>query len=183
MTTLHTTGQDSRGRLTLNSIPIEGNELVLSVYEFNKLGGTVPPGHFNADRVGFYTGMQLEEMAETLEAIAVGAVTHADRARLEIFAAMMDSWGKEFKSGKHHGSVLRANREQLLDGAVDVAVVTIGSITYQTPQFIGAIGAVLQANARKCPGGKSTHDVDGKIIKPEGWYPPDLSSFVDQPPD
>jgi predicted HAD superfamily Cof-like phosphohydrolase len=183
MTTKHVQDQDSHGRVTLNDIPTEGNELVLSVFEFNMRAALVKPGHFDANRVGFYVGMMLEELAETLEAISEGCVTHADRARIEIFAATMDSWGKEFKADQHHGSVLRGNREKLLDGSIDVAVVSLGAIMYQTPMWLGAISTVLKANARKCPGGVATHDANGKIMKPAGWTPPYLGPYVDKPID
>ena len=164
----------------VNGIPVNGERLVESVAEFNRIGQTVPPGHFNADRVGFYTGMQLEEMAETITAISKGVLNQKDHEHMLMFAGILDSWGKEFKSGKHYGAVLRADREELLDGGVDVAVVTIGSLCYQTPKYLEAISAVLTANAEKAPGGIVSRDQNGKIMKPEGWKAPNLAPFVDR---
>lgn len=155
--------------------------LVDRVYEFNRIGQVTPPGHFNADRVGFYTGMQLEEMAETLEAIAAGHVDVLARIRLREFATAMDALGKEFKAGKHYGAVLRADREELLDGAIDVLVVTTGSMIYQTPKYARAIAAVLDANDAKFPDGVAIRDANNKICKPPSWVAPNLQPFVDQP--
>lgn len=160
-------------------IPRTADALVESVYLFNKIGGPTPPGNFNAERVCFYTGHQLEEMSETIKAIALGAVEPHDREALTIFGAMLKAWGKDFKAGKYQGAVLRADREELLDGAIDTAVVALGSTIYQTPMFWEAIGEVLRANADKAPGGVATRDENGKIQKPDGWVKPNLAPFVD----
>lgn len=157
--------------------------LVDRVAEFNRIGQTVPPGRFNADRVGFYTGMQLEEMAETIKCIAGGCVTEREREHMLIFSQIMDSWGKEFKGGKFLGAVLRCDREELLDGAIDVLVVTTGSLIYQTPNYREAIACVLDKNDAKFPDGVATRDANGKIMKPAGWTPPNLLPFVDKPID
>lgn len=167
-------------KLFVNEIPVDGAELVRSVYEFNKRGQVVPPsGKFNADRVGFYTGMQLEEMAETLEAIKQGCVSPEDHSTLGSFITLMKSWGRTFKSGGMHGAVLRADREELLDGCIDQAVVSLGSMSYQTAHFMAAIGEVLAKNAEKCPGGIAQHDKDGKIVKPAGWVRANLTPYLD----
>lgn len=163
----------------VNGIPVDGHQLVDSVYEFNNIGQTTPPGaDYNADRTGFYIGMMLEEMAETLEAVMFGAVDKGQEAGLRSYVFAMKDLGKSFKEGGCHGAVLRADRTELLDGCIDVSVVTLGAMMYQTPRFREAIGAVLRANAEKCPGGVATHDANGKIVKPAGWTKPDLSTFV-----
>lgn len=163
----------------MNGIPTHGSQLVNSVYEFNKRGQTTPPGRFNADRIGFYTGMQLEEMAEKITAIAAGCVTERDKEMLATFAGVLDGWGHAFKRGEYQGAIVRSNREELLDADIDIAVVTVGAMQYQTAQFIEAMSNVLMANALKCPGGKAEHDHNGKIQKPPGWKKPNLAPFVD----
>lgn len=157
-------------------------DLIGRVHEFNRIGQTVPPDHtFNADRVGFYTGMQLEELAEKIQAIAGGAATQRERATLQALVDTMTAYGEQFKQGMFMGSVLRADREDLLDADIDVLVVTAGSAQYQTPRFAGAIGHVLDRNDAKFPGGVVTRDANGKIMKPAGWTKPDLSPFVVKP--
>lgn len=155
--------------------------LIERVYQFNRDGQITPPGHFNADRVGFYTGMQCEELAEKIQAIAAATVNVFGATILARFSADLQALGKEFKSGMHYGAVLRADREELLDGDVDILVVSAGALVYQTPQFAGAVEAVLFANDDKKfkEDGMYHHDADGKIIKRPGWTRPDLAPFVD----
>lgn len=158
--------------------------LVERVHKFNAEGQIVPPGHFNAERVSFYTGMQLEELAEKVRAIAEGHVVENDRMELQGLAHFMDTFGKQFRAGKHYGAVLRADREELLDGDIDQLVVSVGSMIYSTPKFAGAIAAVLDANdAKRWPDGTFHHDANGKITKPQGWIAPDLTPFIDPPID
>lgn len=161
------------------------HDVVESVYDFNRVGGPVAPGNtFNAERATFYTGMQCEELAEVLEVIAQGEVSPDARVRLSDFAAVLDALGKEFKAGHHQGAVLRADREKLLDGSLDLVVVSLGGAMYQTPMFREALLHVVGKNIDKLPNGVATRDpLTGKIMKPEGWTPPDLSPFVIQPAD
>lgn len=157
-------------------------DFVGRVHAFNRIGQYVPPGNdFNADRVCFYTGMQLEELGEKITAIAGGAVMGSQRAALAALASALQEWGQEFKAGNLRGCVLRADREQLLDADIDVGVVTLGAMMYQTPRFAAAINHVLDCNDAKCPGGVATRDENGKIMKPLGWTPPDLTPFVVPP--
>lgn len=157
-------------------------DLVGRVHRFNVIGQTTPPSHlFNADRVGFYTGMQLEELGEKIDAIAGGAINSSEHIELNALSESLKKWGMRFKEGKHLGDVLRADREALLDADIDIAVVTQGALAYQTPRYSGAIAAVLDANDAKFPNGVATRDANGKIQKPEGWKPADLTPFIVQP--
>lgn len=162
----------------INGIPVTSDALVESVYQFNRLGGKTPPGHFNPERVGFYIGMQLEELAEQVMAVAAGALTHDRRSSLLALATVLDNAGELFKQDHYHGEVLRADRKELLDGGVDSVFVGLGCLIYQTPMFTQAIEEVLLANARKGDGGWQ-RDENGKVLKPEGWKKPDLSACVD----
>lgn len=161
--------------------PVVYPNVLFRVAEFNRIGQIAPPAnHFNADRVGFYTGMQLEELAEKIKAISEGCVTPNDRNAMARFSELMQQWGRSFKAGNQHGAVLRANREDMLDADIDIIVVSIGAGIYATPQFPAAVGAVLDANDAKCPNGIATHDANGKIVKPTDWQKPNLQPFVDR---
>jgi predicted HAD superfamily Cof-like phosphohydrolase len=158
------------------------------VFEFNRIGMPETPGRWNSDRETFYTGMQFEELAEKLAAIADGELSPSERARLHQFARDMQALGAEFKAQKHTGAVLRADRRALLDADCDVLVVTAGSMTYQTRHFREAMAHVLDKNDAKfhtdADGNKfANRDANGKILKPAGWTPPDLDPFVEQPID
>lgn len=166
----------------------QAHNLLDRVFEFNWIGMPDIPGRFNADRETFYTGMQLEELAEKMAAIADGEVEPHARQRLRDFAVAMDDMAKEFKNQKHVGAVLRADRKALLDADCDMAVVTAGSMTYQTKHFREALAHVLDKNDAKfhtdANGNKfASRDTNGKILKPVGWTPPDLDPFIEQPID
>lgn len=167
-------------RTVVNTIPVTSDKLVESVYHFNRIGGPTPPGHFNAERVGFYIGMQLEELAETIAAVCDAAVDFRDRTQLLTLVQRMEVVGAEFKAGKFQGAVLRADREELLDGSIDSTVVSLGALIYQTPHFRQAIEEVLGCNADKFPGGVAQRDANGKIMKPQGWKAPNLLPFIDK---
>lgn len=166
-----------------NQVPVPN--IIERIHQHNVLGQITPPGkHFNADRVCFYTGMQLEELGEKIEHIAMGHVVQEDRDLMLWFSRMLAGWGKQFKQGKHYGAVLRADREKLLDDDIDQIVVSIGSMVYQTPHFAGAVEEVLKTlEAKAWPDGKFHHDENGKMVKPAGWNEPNLLPFIDPPAD
>lgn len=163
--------------MNANTFPVD---LVQAVVEFNTIGGKRPPGgHFDVERVAFHLGMQLEELSEQLEAVAEATIDYTMRSLLTEFVASMNVWGERFKNGSLQGSVLRADREQLLDGGIDTAWVAIGAVIYQTPAVREAIAHIVMKNLGKFPNGQVLRDANDKIVKPAGWTPPDLSTFVD----
>jgi tellurite resistance protein len=172
-------------KFTMDMSLEEAPNLLERVHAFNVIGQTAPPNGFNADRLCFYTGMQLEELAEKIAAIADGAVEEYERNMLKMLAGRMQDEGMKFKNGTHMGAVMRANREDLLDADIDVLVVSAGALIYQTKQWRPAVGHVLEKNDAKFQmiDGKLTavRDANGKIQKPQGWTPPDLSPFVELP--
>ena len=149
------------------------------VAEFNRQAQLPPPGdNFNANRVTFYTGCQFEELAEKIEVIASGAVEHHERDMLQKLYEVLQDAAIMFKGGTFTGCVLRADRENLLAEEIDVAVVTAGSLCYQTPRALDAAHALCDANDQKWVNGVKRDPVTGKVLKPEGFKPADLSKFV-----
>ena len=149
------------------------------VARFNEQAQMPPPdGTFNADRVGFYTGCQLEELAEKIEVIGKSAIDHIDTRLLQTLCQTLSHYGMRFKNGHFKGAVLRADREQLLSEDIDVAVVTAGALCYQTPHFVDAALAICDANDQKWVNGVKRDEVTGKVLKPAGWTAADLSRFI-----
>lgn len=145
---------------------------------YDAAAGTEPPGTgFNARRVCFYTGMQLEEMREKLQAIQKATDNPRASTALGMLLVGLHAFAKEFKAGVHVDAVERADRQELLDGDIDLMVVSAGSMGYQTPHYRGAVAAVLDANDEKT-NPVALVDKDGKWLKPNGWVKPDLSIFV-----
>lgn len=155
-------------------------DFIQSVEDFNRIGQVRPPCHgFDENRVGFYTGMQLEELAEKMQALADAAPDQTEKTVLAHAAFYFDQLGKKFKDGFYQSAIHYADREALLDADIDIAVVTFGSASYQTPNYRQAANHVAGRNLAKFPDGKAMRDpVSNKIMKPIGWTPPDLAPYI-----
>lgn len=76
---------------------------------------------------------------------------------------------------------LAANdRVEQLDALVDILVVTMGAIRAGGFDSEGAWNEVMQTNLAKIDSttGKVRKREDGKVLKPEGWKPPDLKPYL-----
>ena len=67
-----------------------------------------------------------------------------------------------------------------LDALIDILVVTIGAIHSMGADAEGAWNEVMRTNFAKIDPvtGKVRRREDGKVLKPDGWTPPDLKPFV-----
>ena len=67
-----------------------------------------------------------------------------------------------------------------LDALIDILVVTVGAIHSMGANGDGAWNEVMHTNFAKIDRatGKVIKREDGKVLKPEGWRPPDLTRFV-----
>jgi predicted HAD superfamily Cof-like phosphohydrolase len=75
---------------------------------------------------------------------------------------------------------LANNRVEQLDALIDILVVTIGAIHSMGAEAEGAWKEVMKTNFAKIDSetGKVRKREDGKVLKPLGWTPPDLSQFI-----
>ncbi|MNK75238.1 hypothetical protein D3C87_947750 [compost metagenome] len=147
-----------------------------SVKEFNTLAG-VTTDHFNPKQVGFYTGMQCEELAEKLQAVFSGQA-HIPESMWHLIDAI-SHLGDRFKNNEFEAECAAADKEDLLDADIDLQVVSEGSILSQGADGAGARREVCRANMDKVVDGKlRRHPDTGKILKPEGWRAPDLTPFL-----
>jgi len=69
---------------------------------------------------------------------------------------------------------------EALDALIDILVVTIGAIHSMGADAEGAWQEVMRTNMAKIDPatGQVRRREDGKILKPEGWQPPDLAPYV-----
>jgi predicted HAD superfamily Cof-like phosphohydrolase len=69
---------------------------------------------------------------------------------------------------------------EVLDALVDILVVTIGAGHSMGANMEGAWNEVMRTNFAKIDPetGKVRKREDGKVLKPEGWQPPQLSGFL-----
>lgn len=152
---------------TALGLVIRNQDFIEQVRHFNKLAGNTDD-QFNVRQAAMYFGLQLEEMAEKLETL--GFVN---------MVAQLDMLGRDFKAGVHDHLFASVDRKTLLDDDVDQLVVTVGSLISQGADVQGACREVNRANMSKVfPDGTLHKDANGKIVKPEGWTPPDLTPFV-----
>jgi predicted HAD superfamily Cof-like phosphohydrolase len=79
-------------------------------------------------------------------------------------------------------SVAIQNNDKIeqLDALIDILVVTIGAIHSAGFDAEGAWKEVMSTNFAKVnkETGKVVKREDGKVLKPDGWTPPDLKPFV-----
>lgn len=67
-----------------------------------------------------------------------------------------------------------------LDALTDILVVTVGAIHSMGADGEGAWNEVMRTNFAKIneETGKVNKREDGKVLKPEGWTPPNLDKFL-----
>ncbi len=72
------------------------------------------------------------------------------------------------------------NQEEQLDALVDILVVTIGAINSMGADGEGAWNEVMRTNFAKIDEetGKVRKREDGKVLKPDGWSPPNLLPYL-----
>ncbi|MBI37428.1 MAG: phosphoribosyl-ATP diphosphatase [Alphaproteobacteria bacterium] len=77
-------------------------------------------------------------------------------------------------------AVANDDRVEQLDALIDILVVTIGAIHSMGADAEGAWNEVLKTNLSKIDEttGKVIKREDGKVLKPEGWEPPNLVEFL-----
>ena len=77
---------------------------------------------------------------------------------------------------------VKANDDvEQLDALIDILVVTIGAIHSAGWDAEGAWKEVMRSNFAKIDKktGKVVKREDGKVLKPDGWTPPNLKGFVE----
>ena len=77
-------------------------------------------------------------------------------------------------------AIIANDRVEQLDALVDILVVTMGAIRAGGFDAEGAWKEVMNTNFAKIDPdtGKVRKREDGKVLKPEGWKAPELSSFI-----
>lgn len=158
---------------------VENESFVSDVTSFTQAVGCTTD-QFNARQTALYIGLQLEEMAEKLDAVqkAGGGVFKYAKHDLEDLIRNLHAVSGKFKQGEFDHEVGQADRHDMLDADIDLAWVTIGSALSQGADVLGAAKEVARSNLSKVSGGVVKKDANGKVMKPAGWTPPDLKPFV-----
>lgn len=148
------------------------NDFVSKVKKFNEIAGTTAV--FDRRKTAMYTGLILEEVAELIESY--------DHPELQLLWSTIQQEATNFKNGEYDHCVSTIDRVDALDAAVDIAVVALGLGISLGCDVEGACHAVADNNLSKFKkiDGKYTvlKDPNGKVMKPPGYKPPSLESYV-----
>jgi predicted HAD superfamily Cof-like phosphohydrolase len=76
-------------------------------------------------------------------------------------------------------AIIAKDRVEMLDALIDMLVVTVGALHSMGVDAEGAWNEVMRTNFAKIDldTGKVCKREDGKVLKPEGWKPPELKQF------
>ncbi len=151
-------------------------DMVFRVQDFmGKCGQDV--AEHSPEQVSLYIGLIAEELSEVMECLYKAQTFEDPTARHFYMQAIstLDYLASLGKSGTFSARARLADQAELLDGFIDGAIVNLGAAISASPQAYLATRKVLDANDAKTTGGR---DENGKIKKPEGWQPPDLSDCV-----
>lgn len=82
-------------------------------------------------------------------------------------------------------AIAENDRIEQLDALIDILVVTLGAIRAGGFNGEGAWKEVMDTNFAKIDAetGKVRKREDGKVLKPEGWTPPNLKPFLNRKDD
>jgi len=104
------------------------------------------------------------------------SVEGLDEAQYKLYCDLIEEeYNDEFKT-----ALANTDRVEQLDALIDILVVTIGAIHSGGFDAEGAWKEVMNTNFAKIDSetGKVRKREDGKVLKPVGWVPPELHSFV-----
>ena len=146
---------------------------------FMRIGGQ-KTNTFDAQQATLYVGLVLEEVAEMLQTLQLGAVDTIGRARYAVLIGDLKGLSNEMKQGFHMGDVARCTHTSLLDDAFDVSWVAMALMLSTSISASAAWREGARSNMAKFPNGVAIRDANGKIQKPEGWRPPDFLPYVQQ---
>ncbi len=94
------------------------------------------------------------------------------------FALYVNLIEEEFKELKV--AIDNNDNVEVLDALLDIVVVTIGAMHSMGANSEGGWKEVMRTNFAKIDKetGKVRKREDGKVLKPQGWTPPELAPFV-----
>jgi predicted HAD superfamily Cof-like phosphohydrolase len=103
------------------------------------------------------------------------SVGQGNTDQFNMYLKLIEEEAEELNQG-----IINQDRVETLDALIDILVVTIGAIHSMGADAEGAWNEVMRTNLAKIDPetGKVRKREDGKVLKPEGWQPPDLSQFL-----
>lgn len=112
---------------------------------------------------------------EDIHTFATACDQPPSEANYEMYLGLIDEEYTELQDA------IEANdRVEQLDALIDILVVTMGAIRAGGFDGEGAWNEVMRTNFAKIDSatGKVRKREDGKVLKPEGWQPPNLNDYI-----
>jgi predicted HAD superfamily Cof-like phosphohydrolase len=103
------------------------------------------------------------------------SVGSLNKEQYKLYLDLMEEEWKELKA-----ALLMEDRVEQLDALLDFIVVTVGAVHSGGFDGEGGWKEVMTTNLAKIDKetGKVRKREDGKVLKPTGWVPPDLTPYV-----
>ncbi len=95
--------------------------------------------------------------------------------RIELRIKLLEEEVQEYAEAARNGDLI-----EILDALADIGYILAGTIINHGMQHIydDAFNEVHRSNMAKLVDGKVLRREDGKVMKPEGWQPPNLAQFL-----
>jgi predicted HAD superfamily Cof-like phosphohydrolase len=139
-------------------------ETLPSVQDWQRAACPQPTPETMSKGLGYF----LEEFNETLKAVKLDEAH--DHLRRDAWT-LLEHLAHSLKAGQ--ASVVAMDRAEVIDGLADTIVTAVGFGYRAGMNVPEATERVNRANWAKYVGGVPLKNNAGKVIKPEGWVPPD----------
>lgn len=115
-------------------------------------------------------------------AAAEQSITNFNWPQAQLYAKLVEEEYQEFAKArsrvdKQQGAIDALELTEMIDGAADLIVVAKGFLRSLGVDPLDVMAEVWRSNASKVVDGKLQKRPDGKVLKPEGWTPPDFAQF------
>lgn len=135
---------------------------------------------FDPRKVALYISLQLEELAEKIEAI--GERETPKNKEIKYLLTAMKTFSQSFRHGHFDDEVAQIDKTKALDADIDLAVVALGGAYCLGADVNGACHEVADSNLSKfeLKDGeyKVYKDSSGKVAKSPSYRPPKLEKYL-----
>ena len=102
------------------------------------------------------------------------SVNEFNKDQFNLYVSLIDEEVREL-----YDAITAHDQVETVDALIDILVVTIGALHSMGADAEGAWKEVMSTNFAKIEAnGKVRKREDGKILKPQGWEPPNLKPFL-----
>ena len=102
------------------------------------------------------------------------SVYEFNKDQFNLYVSLIDEEAREL-----YDAITAHDQVETVDALIDILVVTIGALHSMGADAEGAWKEVMSTNFAKIEAnGKVRKREDGKVLKPQGWEPPNLKPFL-----